>query len=450
MRVFFMAFLTLISYQTLGQVQEFRLDNGLKILVKEDHRSPIVVSMLWYNVGSADEPGGVTGVSHALEHLMFKGTPKFPLGVFSKTISNVGGQENAFTSTDYTTYFEKIAASNLAIAFELEADRMQNLQFEPNEFQKEMKVIQEERRLRTDDNPQALTFERFSATANLTAPYQHPVIGWMGDLQQMQIHDAKTWYNEYYAPNNATLVVIGDVTVSAVRDLAQRYFGHLTPRPQKIRKRQVEPKVLGSKQILVHAPAQVPAILMGYTVPSVKTSLEKSSDIKPLEPYALEVIAGILDAGESSRFNERLVRGRHIASSIAVQYNIYSRYQSQFIIYGTPEQSHTIDNLRQEILNEIHRLQKEPITDAELNRVKTQIIAEKTFERDSVFTQAMEIGLLETIGLGWQTAELYVERINQVTAKDIQDAAQQYFKRDSLTEALLIPSKPSNSSGKAA
>ncbi len=327
MRVILMAFLTLITYQSLGQVQEFKLDNGLKILVKEDHRSPIVVSMIWYNVGSADEPGGITGVSHALEHLMFKGTKKFPLGVFSKTIADIGGQENAFTNTDYTTYFEKLAAINLAVSFDLESDRMQQLQFNPTEFQKEMKVIMEERRLRTDDNPQALAFERFLAAANLASPYHHPVIGWMSDLKQLKMSDANAWYHEYYAPNNATLVVVGDVTMNNVRTLAQQYFGHLTPHPQKIRKLQTEPPALGKKQIQVYAPAQIPAIIIGFTVPSAKTVTEHFTNDDSMAPYALELIAGILDAGESSRFNERLVRNTHVATSMAVQYTLYSLNQ---------------------------------------------------------------------------------------------------------------------------
>lgn len=450
MRVALLAFLTLVSYQTLGQVQTFKLDNGLTLLVKEDHRAPIVVSMLWYNVGSADEPGGITGVSHALEHLMFKGTKRFPLGVFSKTIADLGGQENAFTNTDYTTYFEKLAASNLAVSFELEADRMQQLQFDPVEFKKEMKVIQEERRMRTDDNPQALTFERFLATAHLTSPYHHPVIGWMSDLRQMQPEDARRWYQTYYAPNNATLVIVGDTTMTAVRELAQRYFGKLTPRPQKTRKLQTEPPLLGKKQIKVHAPAQVPAIMMGYTVPSVKTVTEHAAKANDIAPYALELIAALLDAGESSRFNETLIRRNHIASTLAVQYSLYTRYQTQFVLYGTPDQSHTIDDLRKGILTELKRLQDNPVSETELTRVKTQVIAQKTFERDSIFSQAMEMGLLETVGLGWQTADQYVDRINHVTPEDIQKTALKYFTENNLTEALLIPSESADKSGETA
>ncbi|KTD39608.1 M16 family metallopeptidase [Legionella oakridgensis] len=438
MRIVLMSLLALLSCQTFSQTQQFTLDNGLKVVVKEDHRAPVVVSMIWYNVGSADEVGGRTGLSHALEHLMFKGTIKYPVGVFSKTIAALGGQENAFTNTDYTAYFEKIAASNLATSFELEADRMQNLLLDKEEFGREIKVIQEERRMRTDDNPQALTFERFLATAHLASPYHHPVIGWMSDLEQMRVEDAKAWYERYYAPNNATLVVVGDVNPQQVYQLAKKYFGKIKPRPQPLRKLQVEPPMLGQKTVQVHAPAQVPVLMLGYTVPTVKTVAAEHA----AEPYALEIIAGILDAGDNGRFSKNLVRGKHIASTADIYYNLYSRYQTQFVLYGSPNQAHSVTDLKEGFLSEIKRLKNEKISEEELQRIKTQIIAQKIFEQDSIFSQAMELGLLETIGVGWQTAEKYIEKINAITAEQIQGTAQHYFKEEFLTEAELIPTNP--------
>lgn len=437
MRVILMTLLTLFSCQTFSQVQQFTLDNGLKLLVKEDHRAPVVVSMVWYNVGSVDEPGGITGTSHALEHLMFKGTKKYPLGVFSKTIAGIGGQENAFTNNDYTAYYEKIAAPHLAVSFQLEADRMQSLLLDKDEFNKEIKVIQEERRLRTDDNPQALTFERFLATAHLTAPYNHPVIGWMSDLEQMRVSDARDWYQRYYHPNNATLVVVGDVKGADVYALAKKYFGALGKRPRLERRPEIEPVRLGKKSVEVHAPAQLPMIMLGFTVPTVGTASSKNA----MDPYVLEVLASILDAGNSARVSVNLVRGKQIASNVDVFYNLYARYQTQFILYGTPSQNHTTNELEDGIINEIKRLQTELVAAKELQRVKTQIIAQKTFERDSIFGQAMELGLLETVGLGWQTAEKYVDRINSVTAAQVQQAAQHYFQENNMTVALLIPNK---------
>ncbi|WP_412754922.1 M16 family metallopeptidase [Legionella donaldsonii] len=433
MRTVLMIFLAVLTCQAYSQTKEFTLRNGLKVLVKEDHRAPIAVSMIWYNVGSADEPGGITGVSHALEHLMFKGTSKYPLGVFSKTIAAVGGQENAFTNYDYTAYFEKIAASKLPISFELEADRMQNLLFDEEEFNREIKVIREERRLRTDDNPQALTFERYLAAAHLTAPYHHPVIGWMSDLYQMTVDDVKTWYQRFYAPNNATLVVVGDVNPEEVHQLAIKYFESIGKHANYSRKAQIEPPNLGPKFVEINAPAKLPMLMFGYTVPSVKTAKTV------WEPYALEIIANILDAGESARFAKNLVRGSHLASGIDAYYNLYSRYQTQFVVFGTPTEAHSIDELKAGMLKEIKRLQNELVSPTELKRIKTQIIAQKTFEKDSIFGQAMELGLLETTGLGWKTADTYTDRINSITPEQLQQVAQLYFQENALTEARLIP-----------
>lgn len=433
MRKILITLLMVLSCQTFSQVQEYILNNGLKVLVKEDHRAPIAVSMIWYNVGSADEPGELTGVSHAIEHMMFKGTKKFPQGVFSKTIAAQGGQENAFTNNDFTAYFEKIDASRLATSFELEADRMNNLLLDANEFAKEIKVIQEERRLRTDDNPQALAFERFLATAHLSAPYNHPVIGWMNILQQMSVEDLKKWYQAYYAPNNATLVVVGDVNPEKVHALAEHYFGSIAKKPIIERKPQIEPPALGKKSIIIEAPAKLPLFMMGFTVPSVKTAHNA------WEPYALELIAGILDSGESARFAKNLIRGSRVATGADVYYNLYARYQTQFIMYGAPSQNAQVAELKKGLLAELISLKTTPVSEKELKRIKNQIIAQKTFEKDSIFGQAMELGMLETVGIGWRNTNNYAEAINSITPEQIQQTAQRYFQEQNMTEAELKP-----------
>ncbi|WP_133136601.1 M16 family metallopeptidase [Legionella rowbothamii] len=433
MRKILITLLMVLSCQTFSQVQEYTLNNGLKILVKEDHRAPIVVSMIWYNVGSADEPGGITGVSHAIEHIMFKGTKKYPLGVFSKTIAEIGGQSNAFTNNDYTAFFEKTDASRLATSFELEADRMNNLLLSADEFAKEIKVIQEERRLRTDDNPQALAFERFLATAHLAAPYNHPVIGWMSDLKQMSVDDIKKWYKRYYAPNNATLVVVGDVNAEQVHALAQQYFAALPQRKIPVRKPQQEPPALGKKAIQVQSTAKLPLVMIGYSVPGVKTA--KAA----YEPYALEIIAGIMDAGEGARFAKNLIRGQHIATGASTYYNLYTRYQTQFIVYGAPSQNQNVNVLEKGLIEQLADLKKNLVSEKELQRIKNQIIAQKTYEKDSIFSQAMELGLLETVGLGWNKANEYTQAINAVTAEQIQQTAQRYFQDNNMTVAKLEP-----------
>lgn len=433
MRFVILLLFTTLSAYAAENIHQYKLDNGLKIVVKEDHRAPVAVTMVWYNIGSADEPGGITGVSHALEHLMFKGTAKYPLGAFSKAIAAIGGEENAFTHYDYTAFYEKIAAAQLPVSFELEADRMQGLLLDEKELAKELKVIQEERRLRTNDNPQALTFERYLAAAHLSDPYHNPVIGWMTDIKQLNVDDIRAWYQNFYAPNNATLVVVGDVNPEKVYDLAKLYFGQLKKRPDFIRKPQAEPPSLGLKSVQIHAPAKLPLLMIGYSAPSINTA--------PLgwEPYALELIGGILDAGASARFSKDLIRGSRIANSADIFYDINARYQTQFILFGMPTPSHSINDLKNGLLKEIKRLQTEPVSDKELQRVKTQIIAQKTFEKDSIFGQAMEIGLMETLGLGWKTAALYPDKINSITPEQIQEVAKRYFREYAMTQAELFP-----------
>ena len=435
MRIILITLFTLLTSPSFGGIQQFTLDNGLKILVKEDHRAPVAVVMVWYNVGSADDSAGITGIAHVLEHLMFKGTTAYPLGVFSKTIARFGGQENAFTSNDYTAYFEKIAAEQVPTSLKLEADRMQHLTLDASEFKKEIKVIQEERRLRTEDNPQALTFERFLATAHVASPYHHPVIGWMNDLEHLTIRDVRAWYQRFYAPNHATLVVVGDVSPAHVYTLANEAFGSLSKKPVRSYKPQTEPPALGKKTVDIHGRAEVPLLMRGYTVPSLKSV----SLMHQLDPYVLEIIAGILDAGDSGRLQRHLVRGTQSASNVGVNYNLYTRYETQFILYGAPSQAHTIEAIGKEFEDEINQLKTERVPESELQRVKTQLIAQKTFERDSIFGQAMELGLLETVGLGWKTVEQYDDRLRQVTAAHIQAVANDYFQDARQTDARLIP-----------
>ena len=269
MKKWFSLLLFTFASHLYAQVFESTLKNGLTVLIKPDHRAPIAIVMTWYRVGSADEVGGLTGLSHALEHMMFKGTPNVPAGAFSKMVARNGGQDNAFTNQDYTAYYEKISTKALDMALRLEADRMRNLLLSEEEFAKEIKVIREERRLRVEDNPQSLVLERFMATAYLTSAYQHPVIGWMSDLMHLNIHELRNWYNTYYAPNNATLVIVGDVDPQKVLSQIEQYFGSIAKHPLPTRYLQEEPISYGQKQVTVNAQAQQPILLLGFTTPSV-------------------------------------------------------------------------------------------------------------------------------------------------------------------------------------
>lgn len=416
-----------------GAVHEYMLENGMKLIVKEDHRAPVVVSQVWYKVGSSYEHDGITGLSHVLEHMMFKGTSKHAAGEFSRIIAENGGSENAFTSRDHTAYFQQLEKSRLEVSFELEADRMRNLLLPREEFAKEIKVVMEERRMRTDDNPQSLTAEQFNATALLNSAYRIPVIGWMGDLENMQVEDLKQWYQTWYAPNNAILVVVGDVKPDEVLALAKKHFGPLaqsTITPPKLRR---EIAQSGTRRITVKAPAELPYLLMGYKTPVLRTARET------WEPYALEVLAGILDGGNSARFATHLVREAQVAASTGAGYGITDREESVFMIDGTPAQGRTIPELEQAIRAQITRLRDEPVSKQELDRVKAQVVASDVYQRDSMFYQAMQIGSLETAGLGWRLMDEFVDRIKAVTAEQVQQVARKYLVDDQVTVAVLDP-----------
>jgi len=435
MKHFILLFLLLCANTATAStsVHEYHLDNGLKLVVKEDHRAPVLVSQVWYKVGSSYEHGGITGISHALEHMMFRGTPKHPDGEFSKIISEQGGQENAFTSQDYTAYYQVLSADKLPVSFQMEADRMRNLVLKKQSFLKEIQVVMEERRWRTDNNPQQLTYERFISAAYVSSPYHNPTIGWMNDLKIMTASDLRTWYHQWYAPNNAILVVVGDVQPQKVFTLAKKYFGPLKPSKLPALKSQLELKPLGLRTVVVHAPAKLPSLLMGYNAPSINTAKT------PWEPYALEVLTYILDGGNSARFSKHLVRGKAIATTAGAGYNLYKRGSSLLTLSGIPAQKHSIAELKKALLNEVEQLKKQQVSTAELDRIKTQVMAHKVYQRDSIRSQATEIGSLEAIGLSWKEADDYVAHIQAVTPAQIQAVAKKYLTENRLTIATLQP-----------
>jgi len=414
-------------------VHTFMLDNGMKVLVQPDHRSPVAVSQVWYKVGGSYEYAGVTGVSHALEHMMFKGTKNLKPGEFSEIIAANGGSENAFTGKDYTAYFQRISSDRLELCLEHEADRMRHLQLDEAEFKKEIEVIKEERRTRTDDKPTSLTYERFNAAAFINSSYQQPIIGWMNDLDSMQLKDLSSWYETWYAPNNATLIVAGDVDPHQVYAWAKKYFGVLKSSAIEAPKPRKEVEQMGERRISVKAPAEVPYLLMGYKVPVLK-NVDDAAEI-----YALEVLAGVLDGGNSSRLSQQLIRKSEIATSVGAGYAPYARQQTLFLFDGSPRDGHSVVELEQAIKKQIKSLQNNAPSKAELDRVKAQVMAASVYEKDSVFYQAMQLGTLETVGLGWQKKDEYLEKINQVTAEQVQNVAKKYFKDDRLTVAILEP-----------
>lgn len=412
---------------------EYRLANGLKIIIREDHRAPVVVSQIWYKVGSSYEHNGITGASHVLEHMMFKGTHELGPNEFSRIIAANGGRENAFTGQDYTAYYQQLEKSRLPISFELEAERMANLDMAAEEFAKEIQVVMEERRMRTEDNPRALTYEHFAATAFVNSPYHHPVIGWMDDLKNMRVEDLRHWYQNWYAPNNATLVVVGDVVPEDVFQLAKKYYGPLKARAIPQVKPQREFTQKGIRRITVKAPAQLPYLIMGYKTPVITTAEET------WEPYALDMLANVLDGGASARFARELVRGQQIASGVGAGYDITARIDELMIFSGTPSNNHSVADLEQAIREQIEKLQETMVAQEELDRIKAQVVAGKIYQQDSIFYQAMQVGTLETVGLDWRTMDDYVDKLRAVTPEQVRAVARKYLVDDRLTIAVLDP-----------
>ncbi|GBG03419.1 zinc protease [Azospira sp. I13] len=412
---------------------ETTLKNGLKVIVKEDRRAPTAVHMVWYKVGSMDEVDGTSGLAHALEHMMFKGTPKVGPGEFNRRVAAAGGRDNAFTNYDYTAYFQQIPKQKLPEMMALEADRMGHLTLDPKEFAKEIRVIMEERRMRTDDNPQSLLFEALNAAAYQAHPYRRPVIGWMADLEQMTATDLRDWYRRWYVPNNATLVVVGDVDHQAVFREAEKTYGKLKFRAIEARKPIAEAPQKGIRRITVKGPAELPQVLLAWKAPVLR-DVNKDSD-----PYALEMLGAVLDGHDAARLTRSLVKEQRLAQGVGSAYDTTSRGPSLFYLMATPAEGHTPAELEAALKAEVARIAAEGVSDEELQRARAQLVASQVYKRDSMFAQAMEIGQMEIVGLSYRAVDTMIDKLKAVTAADVQRVARQYFNDDSLTVGLLEP-----------
>ncbi len=428
-----LALLVTASYNAAAQTHEHKLGNGLRVIVKEDHRAPTVVSMVWYKAGSMDEYNGTTGVAHVLEHMMFKGTETVPAGEFSKLIAAAGGRDNAFTGKDATGYHQQLQKSQLALAFRLEADRMTNLVITQEEFAKEIKVVMEERRWRTDDRAQSLVYEQLLATALSAHPYRMPVVGWMNDLENMTWRDAKEWYDRWYAPNNAIVVVVGDVVPAQVFALAEQYFGPLKAKVLPERKPQEEPPQRGIRRVMVKAPGELPYVLMAYRAPVLR-------DVdKDWEPYALEMLAGVLDGHDAARLTGSLVRSEKIANSVGAGYDGTTRGPGMFLVSGVAAAGRTAAEIEQALRRELAKVATGGVSEEELKRVKAQVVASQVFQRDSIVFQARQIGSLEIAGYPHGAIDLMIRKLRAVTATQVQEVAKKYLIDESLTVAVLDP-----------
>lgn len=423
----------LLAAPAAANPYETTLPNGMRIIVKEDRRAPVAVHMVWYRVGAMDEVDGTSGVAHVLEHLMFKQTKNLKPGEFNQRVAAAGGRDNAFTGHDYTAYFQIVPKAKLSEMMSLEAERMANLVISEEEFAQEIRVVMEERRWRTDDKPQALVYENLMSTAYQAHPYRRPVIGWMSDLQQMTAQDARDWYKRWYTPNNAYLVVVGDVSKDEVFKLARQHYGRVKGHTPSRGRPTGEPEQLGVKRLTVKAPAELPYLLMAWKAP-------KLQDVqKDREPYALELLAGILDGHRASRFARNLVRGSKVAIEAGAGYDATARGETMFMLDGTPAAGKTVGDLEAALRAELERVRREGVSEEELERVKTQVVAAQIYKRDSLMAQAMEIGRTEASGHDWRNIDPMIQQLRTITPAEVQAVAQKYFKDDTLTVAVLDP-----------
>ena len=435
----------LVLGSPLALAQQFTLSNGMTLIVKPDHRSPTAVHMLWVRVGSMDEVDGTSGVAHLLEHLMFKGTPTVKAGDFSRKVAAMGGRENAFTSKDYTGYFQQIPAARLPDVMQLEADRFANNQWSDEEFKKELEVVKEERRLRTEDNPHARLHEAMEAVQYQASPYRRPIVGWMSDLEAMTPQDARAFYQRWYTPANAAVVVAGDVDAEQVRVWAEKYYGPIAQRALDSRKPRVEPEQSGIRRLDFKAPAEQAYVALSFKVPGLSVQgLEGSgtgvADDGSNDALALTVLAAVLDGFDGARLERALTQpADHVADSAGAHAGLSARGPQTFMLYGVPAAGKTSAQVEAALREQVTRVAREGVQESELARVKTQWVAGEVYKLDSVFNQARILGVNWINGLGLDADERLIARLRGVTAQQVQAVAAKYFGDDALTVATLLP-----------
>ena len=419
------------------QAQQFTLANGMTLIVQPDRRAPTAVQMIWVRVGSMDEVDGTSGVAHALEHMMFKGTKELKPGEFSRRVAALGGRENAFTTRDYTGYYQQIPMGKLEDIMKLEADRFAHSQWADDEFKREIEVVKEERRMRTEDQPRALLGEQQTAAVFIASPYHRPVVGWMSDLDAMTPQDVRDFHQRWYVPANAAIVIAGDVDVAQVRKLAEKYYGGIPNRAEPLRKPRTEPEQRGIRRIEFKAPAEQSYVSLAFRTPKLET-LDGESDA-----WALVVLSAVLDGYAGSRLDRALTQGpNRVADSAGAYSGFIGRGPQLFGLDGVPAAGKTPEQVEAALRAEVARVAKEGIGAAELARVKTQWVASETYKLDSVMAQARELGSNWVQGLPLDASAKVIARLQAVTAEQVQAVAARYFGDDQLTVAILRPLPP--------
>ena len=414
-------------------IHEEVLPNGLKVLAVKDPGAPLAVFQIWYNAGSVYEQVGKTGLSHLLEHMMFKGTKKHAPGEFSKTIKRAGGVDNAGTTKDFTFYYQKLAPDRLYLSIELEADRMRNLIMDPEETLSERDVVMEERRMRYEDDPQNLVYEEVLATAFKNHPYRWPVIGWMTDLKTITRDALWQYYRARYIPNNALIVVAGNIDIQEIMKKIKKEFGPI-PKGPEIEPLNVKETIQrGERRVYVNKEAELPYVMSAYKAPNV---LHEDS-------YALDILASVLDGGKSSRIYRSLIDEQQIALSAGAGYSSFNNYSHLFYFYGTPLPGKNIEDVENALYEEIEKIKKEPPSEREVQKAKNQIEADFIMGQDSLFYRVMLMAQFEIIG-GKELKDKYLEGIRNVTPEEVQLAAMKYLVKDQRTVGTLIPVKNEN------
>lgn len=413
-----------------AEVKEYKLDNGLKVLIIEDHKAPLATFQIWYRVGSRDEPAGKSGISHLLEHMMFKGTPKYGSKTFSKMVKRKGGVDNAFTTKDYTMYYQTLASDRIDISIELEADRMQNLILDPKEFIAERNVVMEERRMRYDDDPQNSLYEEVVAAAFKSHSYHWPVIGWMPDISSIERSDLLSHYRAYYSPDNAVITVSGDIKADEIIKKIKASFGNISPASSRIIVTSKETEQKGERRINLKKEAELPYIITVYHTPSFPHP----------DSYALEVLGMILSGGKSSRLYRSIVYEKKLAIGASADYSGLHKDPYLFLFDATAAPGKDIKDVENALYSEIEKIKKELPSEREVQKAKNQIEASFVMGQDSIYFQAEIAGMFEMLG-SWKLKEQYLENIRKTTPEDVSMVAKKYLHEDNRTVGILIPIK---------
>ncbi|MBI5027107.1 MAG: insulinase family protein [Nitrospirae bacterium] len=413
-----------------GTIKEEVLPNGLKVIVIEDHNAPVATFQIWYRVGSRNEYIGKTGLSHLLEHMMFKGTRKYGTKSFSKIVQRAGGVDNAFTTKEYTAYYQKLASDRIDLSIELESDRMQNLIMNERETLAERNVVMEERRMRYEDDPQRLVYEEVVAAAFKNHPYRWPVIGWMPDIGGITRDELWDYYRTYYTPNNAVVIVAGNVKAEIIIEKINNAFSHIPRGPEPTNTKISEPSQRGERRIYVKKEAELPYVIAAYKVPNI---LDKDS-------YALEVMESVLSGGKSARIYKSLIYEKQLCQSAGAGYEGLYRDPFLFYLYGTAAPGKSIEDVEQALYAEVEKIKQKPPSEREVQKAKNQLEAAFIMGQDSISFQVRVIGMFEMIE-SWRLKDLYIEGIRKVTPEDVQAVARKYLVEDQRTVGILIPIK---------